>query len=152
MEWLKKFCLVAVCSFFVIPSYAVNFEKRRIQVGKKIINVEVAESNSQLEYGLMNRTKLEKDEGMLFIFPTQRPLSFWMKNTKIDLSIAFIDQDRKIINILEMKSPKTDVPDHLLETYPSAGPAKFALEMNKGWFRTNGIKVGEKVELIVKDQ
>jgi uncharacterized membrane protein (UPF0127 family) len=86
----------------------------------------------------MGRTHLGKDEGMLFIFEAEDFHSFWMKNTFIPLSIAFIDKDRRIVWMTEMK-PMT------LDSHVPPKPILFALEMNKGWFSSHGIKVGDTV-------
>jgi uncharacterized membrane protein (UPF0127 family) len=88
--------------------------------------------------GLMGRTHLGKDEGMLFIFDTEGYHAFWMKNTPIPLAIAFIDKEYKIVKITEMK-PLT------LDSHPPPQPILYALEMEKGWFSSNGIKVGDVV-------
>jgi hypothetical protein len=135
----------SLSSFAVTPVTPVKFEKEKIQIGTKKITVEMAKSRAQHEYGLMFREKLATDSGMLFIFDEEIPLSFWMKNTYIDLSIAYIGKDKKIVDILEMKSTtsiQTDYP-----SYPSAKPAMYALEMNKGWFTKNHIKIGDLLVL-----
>jgi len=119
----------------------ITFKKAQIKINNKTINVDLAESNEQQEYGLMFRTHLPKDAGMLFIFKDQRTLSFWMKNTLIDLAIAYINQDKKIVDIQEMKA--TSSLDLDIPSYPSKQPAAYALEMNARWFEQNKIKVGD---------
>jgi uncharacterized membrane protein (UPF0127 family) len=81
-----------------------------------------------------------KDEGMLFVYERQDWLSFWMKNTPLPLSIAFIDKDGKIVDIQDMES-------FSLDTHTSAYPARYALEMNRGWFAKEGIKAGDLVKI-----
>lgn len=100
--------------------------------------VEVANHMATRTTGLMFRRQMDPDNGMLFVFPDIDQRYFWMKNTLIPLSIAFIDEKGTILNILEMP-PETE------QTFPSKGPAKFALEMNAGWFTKAGVKEGEKV-------
>ena len=100
------------------------------------IRVEVAKTPEQRTVGLMGRDHLGKDEGMFFIFETEDFHSFWMKDTRIPLSIAFIDKDGKIVRITDMK-PLT------LESHPPPKRILYALEMNKGWFLAHGIKVGD---------
>lgn len=100
--------------------------------------VEVANTLATRESGLMFRREMGKDNGMLFVFPDSAPRAFWMKNTLIPLSIAFLDEKGVILNLLEMP-PLTENP------HDSAGPAKFALEMNRCWFTANGAKPGDKV-------
>ena len=117
-----------------------DFKTRKIRLAGKTLTVEVADTPSKREHGLMFRESLPKDGGMLFIFDEERTLSFWMLNTLIPLSIGYFDQDRKLVDIQEMvpavageKNPKT---------YPSKEPARYALEMKEGWFKANNIKTG----------
>jgi uncharacterized membrane protein (UPF0127 family) len=91
----------------------------------------------------MYRFSLQPDSGMLFVFGRPQPLAFWMKNTYVPLSIAFIDAKGRILNIEDM-APRTE------ETHPSRGLAMFALEMKKGWFGANGIGPGDRVEGLEK--
>ena len=111
--------------------------------GKEVeVRVEVADDLAEQAKGLMDRTTLGENRGMLFVFPEERELSFWMKNTLIPLSIAFIDSESRIIGIQEMK-PLDDEPPH----YVSAEPARYALEVNQGFFEERGVRVGNRVEL-----
>jgi len=102
---------------------------------EKKIKVEVVRTDEEKAKGLMFREKLGKNEGMLFIFEREEILSFWMKNTRIPLSIAFIAKDGKIVDIQDMEP--FDLQSHV-----SARPARYALEVNQGWFKKNGIEVG----------
>jgi uncharacterized membrane protein (UPF0127 family) len=99
---------------------------------------EVAATEATRTTGLMNRFSLQPDHGMLFVFKAPQPQAFWMKNTYVPLSIAFIGSDGRILNIADM-APQTET------THPSRGPAHFALEMRKGWFAQHGIGAGEFV-------
>jgi uncharacterized membrane protein (UPF0127 family) len=111
--------------------------------GEKVdVRVEVADDLAEQAKGLMDRTTLGENRGMLFVYPQERELSFWMKNTLIPLSIAFIDSERRIIDIQNMK-PLDDKPPH----YVSAEPAQYALEVNQGFFEERGVRVGDRVEL-----
>jgi uncharacterized membrane protein (UPF0127 family) len=111
--------------------------------GKEVrVRVEVADDLAEQAKGLMDRTALGESRGMLFVYPEERELSLWMKNTLIPLSIAFIDSERRIIDIQAMK-PLDDEPPH----YVSAEPAQYALEVNQGFFEKSGVKVGDRVEL-----
>ncbi len=107
--------------------------------GKKI-RVEVVQTEDEKARGLMFRESLGKDEGMLFVYDREEFLTFWMKNTLIPLSIAFIDRKGKIVDIQDMEP-------FSLYTHASALPAQYALEMNKGWFKRNGIGVGDLVKI-----
>lgn len=124
----------------------VKFETAEIQIGSKKITVEMAVTPIQHEKGLMYREALEKNQGMLFVFDQENVLNFWMKNTYIDLSIAYINKNLKIVDIQDMKSTNSlelsDPP-----TYPSKKPAMYALEMSKGWFKASNIKVGQALKL-----
>ena len=111
--------------------------------GEKVeVRVEIADDPLERERGLMDRTSLGEDRGMLFVFPKEQPLSFWMKDTKIPLSIAYIDSEGRITDILDMK-PRDDEPPH----YTSSEPVQYALEVNRGFFDERGVKVGDQVEL-----
>lgn len=103
------------------------------------LKAELANDASTRTVGLMNRFSLKTDHGMLFVFAQSEPLAFWMKNTFVPLSIAYIDNKGVIVNIVDMK-PQDE------STHPSAGPAMFALEMKQGWFKSRGIVAGDKVE------
>ncbi|MDQ3864602.1 MAG: DUF192 domain-containing protein [Actinomycetota bacterium] len=111
--------------------------------GEKVrVWVEIADDPYERARGLMYRRSLGENRGMLFVYPRERELSFWMKNTFIPLSIAFIDSERRIIDIQDMR-PLDDQPPG----YDSAEPAKYALEVNQGFFEKSGVKVGDRVEL-----
>lgn len=106
------------------------------------VRVEIADDADEQAQGLMNRKKLGEKRGMLFVFPEERERSFWMKNTYIPLSIAYINSEGRIIDIQDMK-PLDDEPP----SYVSAEPAQYALEVNKGFFDERGVKVGDEVQL-----
>ena len=122
----------------------VNFKKGTIKIGKLTLNAEFAVSNSEQQLGLMNRTDLPENFGMLLIFKDEDYRSFWMKNTFVDLSIAYIGSNNKILEILEMKAVKSSL-DVDVPSYPSSVKAKYALEVKKGWFQKNKIKVGDSI-------
>lgn len=109
--------------------------------GKKVgVNVEIATTTAELEKGLMNRTAMGEDHGMLFVFPVEQQLSFWMKDTLIPLSVAFMDSNGRIVDIQDMQPQ--DLTNH-----NSAKPAQYALEVNQGFFRKRGVEVGDEVVL-----
>ena len=115
-----------------------------IKVKDKTLKVKLAITPAQQRQGLMNvqgmgQTKLPKDEGMLFIYRREEILSFWMKNTSLPLSIAFIDECGFITEIRDMEPMGMD-------RVRSAKPAQYALEVNRGWFTKNNIKIGDKVK------
>ena len=116
----------------------VAFKTSQIKVGPHPLKVELAISDPQRTQGLMFRKSLGKNEGMLFVFDELEYHSMWMKNTLIPLSVAFVDPKGEILNILDME-PLT------LDTHTAAGPARYAIETNKGWFAEKKIKAGDKV-------
>lgn len=105
--------------------------------GRRLV-AEVASTPVQREIGLMNRFSLQPDHGMLFVFETAQPLAFWMKNTFIPLSVAFVDANGRILNI-ESMAPQD------LATHWSQGAALYAIEMRQGWFLDHGIAAGDVV-------
>jgi len=114
--------------------------EREIQVGDVRIAVEVALTEAQRRAGLMHRRHLGEDDGMLFVFPAERILHFYMKNTHVPLSIAFVRADGTIERIADMQP-------HSLEPVSSGRPCKYALEMRQGWFGRHGI--GEGTPLVI---
>ena len=111
-----------------------------IKINNKTSHAEVAFTQKARTIGLMFRDALDKDHGMLFVYPREQNLSFWMKNTKIPLSIAFINSKGAITQIDSMAP-------YSLMSHTSKEKVKYALEMEQGWFRKNGIKVGSKIGL-----
>ncbi|MES2562808.1 MAG: DUF192 domain-containing protein [Pseudomonadota bacterium] len=103
------------------------------------LTAEVASTDAHRSTGLMHRRMLPENRGMLFIFPDIAIHAMWMMNTYVPLSVAFLDSAGVIINIADMQ-PQTQ------DTHPALKPAKYALEMNLGWFSKRGIKAGAKVE------
>ena len=104
------------------------------------LEVELATTFEEQSLGLMYRDKLEENGGMLFVYPRENFLSFWMKDTRIPLSIAFIKADGRIIQIESMKP-------YSLDTHVSKEKAKYALEMNEGWFKAHNVREGATVKI-----
>lgn len=110
----------------------------RLTAGMQVVQAEVADSFGSRMQGLMQRTSLAPNHGMLFLFDSDDRQCMWMKNTLIPLSVAFIDAHGAIINIADMQP-------HSEESHCSARPARYALEMTQGWFRDKGIKPGIRI-------
>jgi uncharacterized membrane protein (UPF0127 family) len=110
-----------------------------IRVGGVEVTAEIADNQELRAQGLMNRDSLAANHGMLFVYGTAEVRSFWMRNTRIPLDIAFIDANGVIINIEPME-PQSD------ENYFSRGPMMYALEMDQGWFEANEVKPGDRLE------
>jgi uncharacterized membrane protein (UPF0127 family) len=110
----------------------------QLGAGIHLIHAEVAQSEEEHEIGLMNRTDLGTNDGMIFIFERSGQQCFWMKNTLIPLAVAFIGDDGTVVNVDEMKA-------QTLDPHCSTQPVRFVLEMNKGWFSKRGIRAGSKL-------
>ncbi len=110
--------------------------------GEVRVRVEIADDDSERARGLMYRTALAENRGMLFVYEVEQKLSFWMKNTHIPLSIAFMDAEGRIVDIQDMEPLDDDPP-----SYVSAEPARYALEVNRGFFEERGVEVGDRAEL-----
>ena len=104
--------------------------------------LEIAATPDKRQLGLMFRDSLPQNQGMLFVFEREQPLGFWMKNTKIPLSIAFLDRNYVIVDIQDME-PFSE------KTHVSARPAMYALEVNQGFFRQHNITVGDTLKLLL---
>lgn len=110
----------------------------QLSAGMHLIQAEVAQSQEQRAIGLMHRRSMPTHAGMLFAFEEPGVQCFWMKNTLLPLSIAFVADDGSIVNIADMQ-PMSEA------SHCSAKPVRFALEMNQGWFAKRGIKSGSKL-------
>ena len=109
-----------------------------LQAGMHNIRAALAQTAEQRQTGLMYRREMAQQEGMLFIFNQASPQCFWMKNTFLPLSIAFLTDDGSIVNMADMK-PQS------LDGHCSSQPVRFVLEMNQGWFAKRGIQPGFKI-------
>ena len=134
IEWAIFILLLLWISF----AHSQNLLRIPLYIKDKEIWAEVAKTPEERTIGLMGRKNLGKDEGMLFIFESEDYHGFWMKNTQIPLSIAFISKEGRIIGIRNME-PFT------LESHMPTKPVLYALEMKKGWFSKNGIQVGDVI-------
>mgnify|MGYP000331605612 CR=1 FL=1 len=150
VEFVKRLLLLALMSVFAssascsptgAPAQNAT-QKLLIESGDRIheFNVEIADSNEERRVGLMYRTELPVDGGMLFDFgPTPEPLSMWMKNTLIPLDMAFIAKDGRIVHIAAETTPRS------LASIASGAPAVAVLEVNGGRFAALGIRAGDVV-------
>lgn len=127
------------------PTSTVTFEPAKVLIdtgkGSVLIDAEKAETSEQHALGLMNRTSLPADAGMVFLFFEERTGGFWMKNTLIPLSIAFFDTEGKIVRILDMEPCEADP----CEIYDPGVPYAGALEVNQGAFREWDVKEGDRI-------
>jgi len=148
---LRPFTLALILLLLALCSCRGNKEKaegkrasrqwgRTLVIGDETLTVEIASTPEERARGLMYRDSLGPKEGMLFVFPREEKAVFWMKNTPLPLSIAFIDERGVITEIQDMEPFDTTL--HI-----SRLPAKYALEVKQGWFRERGIGPGQKVIL-----
>lgn len=124
----------------------VQFSKARLKLGSTTLAIELAETSAQLERGLMFRKELTESGGMLFVYKREAPLTFWMKNTFIPLSIGFFNAKKELIDIQDMEPVKSEMQAQV-PTYESRGAAQYALEVRQGWFERHNIKVKTKFAL-----
>ena len=120
----------------------LDLPRVQLQAGMFQIDAQVAQTPQQHAKGLMFRTDMPTHEGMLFVFESPSPLCFWMKNTLIPLTAAFIADDGTIVNLADMQARSE-------QSHCAAKPVRFVLEMNQGWFAKRNIKPGYKLGGVV---
>ena len=121
------------------PKAQLDLPKATLSMGTNSLNAQVAADDASRELGLMSRTNLGTDEAMLFVFPKPRPVSFWMKDTPMPLSIAYVGRSGIIYELHDMK-PFDETP------IPSASSAVvYAIEVPQGWFLSHGVMAGSSV-------
>lgn len=141
--------LAILCFIFISACKSTSTDKNSIKIKDKKLIIKIADTDQERALGLMHIKSLPKNEGMLFVFNHKSTLSFWMKNTLIPLSIAYIDENCTIVDIQQMQpAGKNNLNP---TTYPSKKPAIFALETNINWFKNNSINVGDKITLQSKE-
>ena len=130
---MKKLILLLLVWFS--GSALAELPSVQLAAGMHLIRAEVADSMGARMEGLMHRKSMAQGSGMVFVFDETATHCMWMKNTLIPLSVAFIDEAGAIINVADMQP-------HSEQSHCAARPARYALEMNKGWFAQRGIKPG----------
>ena len=131
------FCL-AESAAWAQPAPQTELPRATLSAGIHQFEVQLATSPREQEIGLMFRSAMPQGEGMLFVFPEARQQCFWMKNTQIPLTAAFVAADGTIVNLEDMKPQTTD-------SHCSAKPVPYVLEMNQGWFTRKGLKAGMRL-------
>jgi uncharacterized membrane protein (UPF0127 family) len=129
--------IMACCTCQACP---LDNKTTNLKINDRVLTVEVAETTASRRCGLAFRQDLPPNQGMLFVFEQDRPVRFWMKNTRIPLTIAYLDADGNILKLEDMD------PGDPKRLYPSAGPVRYALETNLGWFAANAIRIGDRAE------
>lgn len=138
--WIVRIVAAAVCGFTGASlASEAPLPVRDLSVGMYRIQAEVAHTPEHLQRGLMFRTEMGQQQGMLFLFGSRGTQCMWMRNTLIPLSVAFLRDDGTIVNIAEMQ-PKTE------DSHCSTEPVAAALEMNAGWFSQRGLKPGARIQ------
>jgi uncharacterized membrane protein (UPF0127 family) len=120
------------------PGQAQQLPATTLNAGMHNIRAQLAMTPEQRQVGLMYRREMPANDGMLFVFEEPQPQCFWMKNTLLPLTIAFLADDGTIVNLADMQ-PMNEA------SHCSAKPVRYALEMNQGWFAKRGIKAGSKL-------
>lgn len=116
----------------------LNLPRVKLSAGMHQIDAQVAQTPAQRQIGLMHRREMPQHEGMLFVFEQPATQCFWMKNTLLPLTAAFVADDGTIVNLADMK-PQTE------DSHCSARPVRFVLEMNQGWFGRKNLKAGSRL-------
>ncbi|RMH90717.1 DUF192 domain-containing protein [Stutzerimonas zhaodongensis] len=130
--------LLPLVALVLMPMANASEPLLELRVGDARLEAEYARTPNERERGLMERTEMHADHGMLFRFDELRRHCLWMKNTPLPLSAAFMDEQGRIVDIIDLQPLDTSIRC-------SQGPARYALEMNQGWFEAKGVEVGERV-------
>ena len=139
MMHLGLACLLAApLSVAAQPGPQLDLHRTRLSAGMHLIDAQVARTPEQRQIGLMMRRNMPQQEGMIFVFERAGQQCFWMKNTLLPLTAAFVADDGRIVNLADMK-PQTEEP------HCSQEPVRYVLEMNEGWFAKKGVKAGSKL-------
>ena len=143
---LMNYIAIAISAFSLLLGplgYAqdlpqLDLPRTKLSAGMHLIDAQLAATPEQRSTGLMFRRDMPASEGMLFVFEQASQQCFWMKNTLLPLSAAFLADDGRIVNLVDMKPQTTD-------SHCSAQPVRYVLEMNQGWFAKKGIKAGSRL-------
>ena len=130
--------LLACCATWAQPTPQMDLPHVTMQAGMYRIDAQVAMNERQREIGLMFRTEMPQPEGMLFVFELPAVQCFWMKNTVLPLTAAFVAEDGRIVNLADMKPQTTD-------SHCSTEPVRYTLEMEQGWFTKHGVSAGKQL-------
>ncbi len=128
----------ALVALLLTGASAADMPRMDLTAGFHRIDAEVAADQANRMQGLMQRRTMAANQGMLFVFPQLARHCMWMRNTFLPLSVAFLDDDGRILNIEDMQ-PQTE------NNHCAAGTARFALEMNIGWFAAKGLQAGGRI-------
>ena len=137
---MDRFLSTLSAIFLLLASMQAQAQMPRMELtaGFYRIEAEVAADQANRMQGLMHRKSMAANQGMLFVFARADRHCMWMRNTYLPLSVAFLDEEGRILNIEDM-APQTE------SNHCAAAPARFALEMNRGWFSSKGLKPGQRI-------
>ena len=138
-RFFLSLCLVSLSFSAWTQQAQTQLPRVQLQAGMFQIDAQVAATPAQREIGLMYRQEMATHEGMVFVFEQAQQQCFWMKNTLLPLTAAFVDDDGTIVNLADMKPQTTD-------SHCSDKPVRFVLEMHQGWFAKKNIKKGFKLK------
>ena len=138
LSLLLAACLAWLAAPAIAQQAQMNLPRVTLQAGMYQIDTQVAQTPDQRSMGLMWRREMPQHEGMLFVFEQPAPQCFWMMNTLIPLTAAFIADDGTIVNLADMQPQTTN-------SHCSDKPVRFVLEMNQGWFAKRGFKAGMRL-------
>lgn len=116
----------------------LRFQHKKVTLSGQTLDVEIADNQERWAYGLMYRTELKEGSGMLFVFPEEKTRSFWMKNTFVALAIGYFNGKKELIDIQEMTPAQSEMQTEF-PNYVSKEPARYALEVPKGWFHRHKV-------------
>ena len=148
--WLGSMVMLSICLWLAGSALAqsitstagkpqLNLPRVQIQAGMHLINAQVASTPAQRNTGLMWRQSMPQNEGMLFVFEQPGVQCFWMQNTLIPLTAAFVADDGTIVNLADMQPLST-------QSHCSAAPVRYVLEMHQGWFAQRGLQAGSRLQ------
>lgn len=137
--WQIALCACVSCNL----SHAAQWQT--LEIGQEIVRLEVADTAESQRLGLMHRKALPANTGMLFVFARPRSVAMWMRNTPIDLDVAFVNACARIVNIATMVHDTDDL-------HPSMGAVAWAIEMPAGWFARHGVHTGDTISGLVHPQ
>lgn len=135
---IRRYTALAGAALSLAAAAQTRLPVLPLNAGIHLVHAEVASTFESRTTGLMHRKSLGANNGMLFVFPEVGPHCMWMKNTYVPLSVAFIDEQHTIVSIHDMQ-PQTE------DSHCAAKPARYALEVNQGWFAAKGVKPGAKI-------
>jgi uncharacterized membrane protein (UPF0127 family) len=135
---LVSIAAVLATGFALAQEPQTDLSRVRLSAGMHQIEAQLAQTPGQRQTGLMHRKQMPQHEGMLFVFDEPGVQCFWMKNTLLPLTAAFVADDGEVVNLADMKPQTTD-------SHCSSRPVRYVLEMNQGWFAKRGIKAGARL-------